>query len=228
MLNVGNLLAFTAGAGHDRPGHDAADDGRRVRPLGGLGLRLRARRHVDSSSTRASRPWRSPSSSPWRSRSSSASSTAFFTTRLKIPSFLVTLGMLLVVRGAALLLTARVPAAHLEGRGGRYWRRSWWATSSSPPHGATCGSTCRSSGSLSSRSILGYILMASKWRQLDPGRGRQSHCRHGARRARGTHQDRALHPDRDHGCLRGHHQLHPRLRREPEQRRRATSSRSSP
>ncbi len=40
-----------------------------------------------------------------------------FVTRLKIPSFLVTLGMLLVVRGVALFRHQRFPAAHLERRG---------------------------------------------------------------------------------------------------------------
>ena len=39
-----------------------------------------------------------------------------FVTRLKIPSFLVTLGMLLVVRGIALFVTDGFPAAHLERR----------------------------------------------------------------------------------------------------------------
>lgn len=67
-----------------------------------------------------------------------------FVTRLKIPSFLVTLGMLLVVRGTALYITDGFPQrtwrATISG-----WRRFWSAISTS----ATCASTCRCSGSSS-------------------------------------------------------------------------------
>ena len=61
----------------------------------------------------------------------------FFVTRLAIPSFLVTLGMLLVVRGTALWLTRRLPAAHL-GRGRAVaGRRSSSAISTSAASGST-------------------------------------------------------------------------------------------
>jgi simple sugar transport system permease protein len=85
-----------------------------------------------------------------------------FTTRLKIPSFLVTLGMLLVVRGAALLLTQGFPQRTWKAEGALlaeilvgdfvvptpwgdlklYMSLLWFALFAL---------------------ILGYILMASKW-----------------------------------------------------------------
>ena len=65
----------------------------------------------------------------------------WFVTKLKIPSFLVTLGMLLVVRGTALY----VPTAFRSARGARAangWRRRWSASSTS----AASASICRYSG----------------------------------------------------------------------------------
>ena len=51
----------------------------------------------------------SPSSSPCSSRRCIGLVNGWFVTRLKIPSFLVTLGMLLVVRGTALFITDGFP-----------------------------------------------------------------------------------------------------------------------
>ena len=59
-----------------------------------------------------------------------------FVTKLRIPSFLVTLGMLLVVRGSALLLTQGFPQRTWKAEGA-LTRRSWWATSWCPRRGAT-------------------------------------------------------------------------------------------
>ena len=100
-----------------------------------------------------------------------------FVTRLKIPSFLVTLGMLLVVRGTALLS----PTGSRNGPGapkGNGWPSFWPATSISDPS----GSTPRCSGSSAQRLILGYVLTETKygnWIQATGGNP-------GAARARGV------------------------------------------
>ena len=52
----------------------------------------------------------------------------WFVTRLKIPSFLVTLGMLLVVRGIGALHHRRLSAAHLERRRPLAGASSWSAS----------------------------------------------------------------------------------------------------
>ena len=56
-----------------------------------------------------------------------------FVTRLKIPSFLVTLGMLLVVRGTALYITDGFPQRTWNAEGTLARRRCWSATSTSAP-----------------------------------------------------------------------------------------------
>ena len=71
-----------------------------------------------------------------------------FVTRLKIPSFLVTLGMLLVVRGTALFITDGFPQRTWSAAGQLARRASWSATSTS----ARSASTCRCSGSSPPRS----------------------------------------------------------------------------
>ena len=101
-----------------------------------------------------------------------------FVTRLKIPSFLVTLGMLLVVRGTALFVTDGFPAAHLERRAGNGSPSFWSATSTS----GRSASTPRSSGSSRAALILGYVLTQTKygnWIQATGGNP-------GAARARGV------------------------------------------
>ena len=66
----------------------------------------------------------------------------WFVTRLKIPSFLVTLGMLLVVRGTALFVTDGFPSAP-----GAPAINGWRACSSAISLSAVFASTCRCSGS---------------------------------------------------------------------------------
>lgn len=71
-----------------------------------------------------------------------------FVTRLKIPSFLVTLGMLLVARGSALFITDGFPQRTWNS--GDHWlAQILVAISTSVPS----GSTCRCSGSCSSPSF---------------------------------------------------------------------------
>ena len=141
-----------------------------------------------------------------------------FTTRLRIPSFLVTLGMLLVVRGAALLLTAGLPAAHLEGGGRRSSPRSW----SGDIHVPTPWGDLRLYMSLFWFAlfavILGYVLMASKygnWIQAAGGNPMAATAR-GVRVARTKIALFIL--TAVLAAYSGHHQLHPRQRGEPQQR----------
>ena len=71
----------------------------------------------------------------------------WFVTRLKIPSFLVTLGMLLVVRGTALFITNGFPQRTWSADG--QWLAKRWSANSRCWASA---STCRCSGSSSPRS----------------------------------------------------------------------------
>ena len=112
----------------------------------------------------------------------------WFVTRLKIPSFLVTLGMLLVVRGTALFVTDGFPQRTWNA-GDTGSPRCWSAISTS----ARSASTCRCSGSSLAAVILGYILTQTKfgnWIQASGGNPN-------AARARGVnverHQGRAVH-----------------------------------
>ena len=72
----------------------------------------------------------------------------WFVTRLKIPSFLVTLGMLLVVRGTALFVTDGFPQRTWSAERPLARRRVWSAISGC----SAFASTCRCSGSSSPRS----------------------------------------------------------------------------
>ena len=104
-----------------------------------------------------------------------------FVTRLKIPSFLVTLGMLLVVRGAALLMTSGFP------------QRTWSANDSWLARilvGAFYVGDFRIYASLfwflGAAAVLGYVLTRTKvgnWIQASGGNP-------GAARARGVNVDR--------------------------------------
>ena len=100
-----------------------------------------------------------------------------FVTRLKIPSFLVTLGMLLVVRGMALFVTNGFPQRTWSAEGQwlakllvgdfyigpfRVYASLFWFVAAAV--------------------ILGYVLTQTEIRQLDPGHRRQRQCRAGARR----------------------------------------------
>jgi simple sugar transport system permease protein len=91
----------------------------------------------------------------------------WFVTRLKIPSFLVTLGMLLVVRGTALYVTSGFPQRTWRAEV-TSWLTSWWATSTSAPFRLYMSLFWFIGFAL----ILHYVLTQSV-RQLDPGRGRQ-------------------------------------------------------
>jgi simple sugar transport system permease protein len=109
LNNISNALTFTVELGAHRPRHDVVDDQRRVRSVGGLGLRLHRSRDVDAD--QLDRTCRMPLSFliAMAVAVSIGAVNGFFVTRLKIPSFLVTLGMLLVVRGSALWLTSGFP-----------------------------------------------------------------------------------------------------------------------
>ena len=103
----------------------------------------------------------------------------WFVTRLLIPSFLVTLGMLLVVRGTALFITDGFP------------QRTWSAAGEPLAQilvgdfrSARSGSTCRCSGSL--RPAAGLRPDPDQGRQLDPGLGGNPN----AARARGVDVER--------------------------------------
>ena len=100
-----------------------------------------------------------------------------FVTQLKIPSFLVTLGMLLVVRGTALFITDGFPQ--------RTWNAGGQLARAKSLVGDFFIGPFRIYMSLfwfiAAALVLGYVLTQSRSRQLDPGLGRQS--RRGARRA---------------------------------------------
>ena len=92
--------------------------------------------------------WRSASWSRCWSAALIGLVNGWFVTRLKIPSFLVTLGMLLVVRGTALFITDGFPQRTWSAERPAGSPRSWSATSTSAPS----ASTCRCSGSSPPRS----------------------------------------------------------------------------
>ena len=102
-----------------------------------------------------------------------------FVTRLKIPSFLVTLGMLLVVRGTALFVTNGFPQRTWSAEGQwlakllvgdfyigpfRVYASLFWFVAAAV--------------------ILGYLSDGDEIRQLDSGDRRQPRRRAGARRRR--------------------------------------------
>ena len=138
-----------------------------------------------------------------------------FVTRLKIPSFLVTLGMLLVVRGVALFVTDGFP------------QRTWSASGlwlSNLLVGDFHVGPFRVYASLfwfiAAAIILGYVLTQSKfgnWIQATGGNAV-------AARARGVNVNGVkvwlFVLTRRHVGLRRHHQLNSHVRRQSEQRKR--------
>ena len=139
----------------------------------------------------------------------------WFVTQLKIPSFLVTLGMLLVVRGTALFITDGFP------------QRTWNAEGI--PLARLLVGDFQIGGFRIYMSLFWFIAVAGhaqlpadrdQGRQLDPGLGRQSGCGPRSRRERRPHQDRAVHAHLHPGWPRRHHQLDPHLGRQPQQRHR--------
>ena len=154
----------------------------------------------------------SPCSSPWLI----GLVNGLFVTRLKIPSFLVTLGMLLVVRGTALFITDGFPQRtwNAEGRlarrgaGRRLLRRP-------VPHLHVAV--------LVHRRRAGPRLRADphQGRQLDPGLRRQRPAPRGPAASRSSRTKVALFMlSAAMAALRRHHQLDPHLGRQPEQRHR--------
>ncbi len=127
-------------------------------------------------------------------------------TRLRIPSFLVTLGMQFVVRGTALYITDGFP------------QHTWAANSTltSLIVGQFSVGALRIYASLLwfilFAVILGYVLTHSKGRQLDSGCGRQRVRGSRARCACHPNEDIALHSDSGHLRLRRYHQLNSGLR----------------
>ena len=138
-----------------------------------------------------------------------------FVTRLKIPSFLVTLGMLLVVRGDALFVTNGFPQRTWSAEG------QWLAR-------LLAGDFYI--GSFRVYASLFWFIGAridprlcsdgDQVRQLDSGDRRQPWRCAGARRRRLRGEGRALHPLGGHVGLRRRHQLDPHLGRQSEQRNR--------
>ena len=141
----------------------------------------------------------------------------WFVTRLRVPSFLVTLGMLLVVRGMALYLTQRVPATNLEGRVAAP-RQSSSVTSFVPTPFGDLRVFMSIFWFALFAIVLGYILMASRFGNWIQAAGGNPRSCVGAWRARVARQGFALRADRGDGRLRWHHQLHPRVDRQPQLR----------
>ena len=123
-----------------------------------------------------------------------------FVTRLRIPSFLVTLGMLLVVRGSALVVTRGFPqrtwdaadlflAELLVGDfnvgGLRVYMSLFWFVAAAL--------------------LLGYSADADQDGELAPSGGRQCRGRPRPRRGRRTHQGQAVCPLGRHGGFCWHH-----------------------
>ena len=136
-----------------------------------------------------------------------------FVTRLKIPSFLVTLGMLLVVRGTRAFRHQRLSTAHLERR--RAMARELLV-------GDFYVGPFRVYASLfwfiAAAVILGYVLTETKYGNWIQATGGNAERGAGARRRRLGGEGRAVHPFRRHVILRRNHQFDPHLRRESEQR----------
>ena len=139
-----------------------------------------------------------------------------FVTRLKIPSFLVTLGMLLVVRGTALFITDGFPQRTWSAEGQlarRPPRRRLLHRPVPHLHVAVLVHRRRDRPRLCADAAPRF----GNWIQAAGGNA-------GAARARGVNVNRvkivALHADGRHGGLRRRHQLDPHLGRQPQQRHR--------
>ena len=102
--------------------------------------------------------------------------------RLKIPSFLVTLGMLLVVRGTALFITDGFPQRTWSAAGEPWLEDPGRRLLCRP----ACASTCRCFWFILAALVLGYVLTQTKagnWIQASGGNA-------GAARARGVNVER--------------------------------------
>ena len=139
----------------------------------------------------------------------------WFVTRLKIPSFLVTLGMLLVVRGTALFITDGFPQRTWTAEG------SWLAE-------ALVGDffigPFRIYMSLfwfiAAAIALGYLLTQSRVGNWISGSRRQPRRRQRARRQGQQGQDRLVRALGDHGLACRRHFFAAHGRRQPKQRHR--------
>ena len=139
----------------------------------------------------------------------------WFVTRLKIPSFLVTLGMLLVVRGTALFVTNGFPQRTWSAGG------EWLA---SILVGDFYVGPFRVYASLfwfiAAAVILGYVLTETKYGNWIQADRRERERSAGPRRRRLVGEGRALHPLRRHVVVRRDYQFDLHLRRQSEQRHR--------
>ena len=142
-----------------------------------------------------------------------------FVTRLKIPSFLVTLGMLLVVRGTALFVTDGFPQRTWSA-GGQWLAKILVGDFYIGPFRVYASLFWFAAAAI----VLGYVLNAVEIRQLDPGDRRQPRRGARARRQRRPGQGGAVRADRGDVGVRRRHQLDPHLGRQSRTAARATSS----
>ena len=140
-----------------------------------------------------------------------------FVTRLRIPSFLVTLGMLLVVRGTALYITDGFPQRTWNAGGHWLRQRAGRRLLHRPAPGLHVAVLVHRAR----RVVLGYVLTQTKAGQLDPGLGRQRQRGPRPRRATSAGPRSCLFMLTSvMAALRRHHQLDPHLGRQPQQRHR--------
>ena len=138
-----------------------------------------------------------------------------FVTRLKIPSFLVTLGMLLVVRGTALFVTNGFPQRTWIA--GDHWLAQLLV-------GDFYIGPFRIYMSLFwfivVVIILGYVLTETRFGNWIQASGGNAQCRARPGRQCRAHQGHSVHAVRHDGGVCRHHQLDPHLRRQSQQRHR--------
>ena len=112
------------------------------------------------------------------------------TTRLKIPSFLVTLGMLLVVRGTALFVTDGFPQ-HTWSTGGQWLAKTLVGDFYIGPFRVFASIFWFAAAAI----LLGYVLTHSKFGNWIQATGGNADGGAGARRQCRWRQDRAVRAD---------------------------------